>query len=115
MANFPAACAAKIQREGYKETPPDTSIRSSMDTGPDKVRRRSSAGTRNIAFQMFLSDEELDILDDFYVNDAKECSVPFDFISLRSGSTVSCRFTAAPDYDRDGPYWRVNASLEILP
>lgn len=115
MATFPSALAAKIQREGYKESPPDTAMRSSMDTGPDKVRRRSSAGVRPMTFTMFLSDSELDTLDNFYVNTVKECSLSFDFISLRSGATLSVRFTSAPEYSLDGTFWRVSTNLEVLP
>lgn len=115
MPTFPSNLAAKIQRQGYKEAPPDLSMRSGMDTGPDKVRRRQTAGARPISFPMFLNDLEMDDLDTFYTTTTESGSISFDFISPRTGVTYSARFTGPPQYAANEGYYNVDVGLEILP
>ncbi len=101
-------------RSGYKESPPDLSMRSAMDTGPDKVRRRSSNGPRPVSFNLFLTDAQRIILDDFYTTTTASGSFSFDFTHPVSHSTVTARFTAPPDFAANGEFWNVNVALEIL-
>jgi hypothetical protein len=115
MPTFPATLAAKIQRNGYEETPPDLSMRSGMDTGPDKVRRRQSAGARPITFPMFLDDDDVADLDTFYVTTTQSGSLEFDFTSPRTGVTYSVRFLQPPTFRANDLHWNVTVALEIMP
>lgn len=110
MASWPTEI--KITRNSYSETPPDRVVRSNMDVGPAKVRRRSSANVRNIGLKLFLTEEQLDILDAFYLdNDA----AVFDFPNPRTGDSDRARFTGAPSYDLNETMFDVSVRLEILP
>ena len=42
--DWPATLPQEILAEGYEEGLPDVLVRTKMDAGPDKVRRRATAG-----------------------------------------------------------------------
>lgn len=100
----------------FQETPPNNIIRSTMDYGPDKVRRRSTANVRPIAFNLFVRNEDMDEIDSFYTTETLSGSIEFDFIHPRTKEGVKARFVSPPTYgDRSGIGYQVSISLEILP
>lgn len=114
MADWPSELT--ITRDGFKETPPNNTQRTSMDTGPDKLRRRSSAAIRPVSFNLFVNSATVQILDDFYTTTTASGSVKFNFIHPRTGLTVSARFVSPPEYDiNNGDTWTIPIALEILP
>lgn len=111
MADFPFG-TSKILRDGYSESPPERTIRTNMDVGPAKVRRRTFAATYNIAFTMFLTTAEWGMLYDFYLaNDA----LVFNFVHPRTGQTVKARFADVPVGSLHETMWDVDVKLEIMP
>jgi len=112
MANWPTEL--KINRASYKESPPNNSIRSNMETGPDKIRRRSTAAIRPISFMLFLTEDQIDILDDFYVTTLYSGSLSFNLVHPRTGATVEARFVQPPEYSAEETMHRASCSLEIL-
>ena len=110
MATLPATL--KITRDAYSETAPKTAIRSGMEVGPDKVRKRSSAQVRQVSFKLFLTDALLDTLDDFFV--ANE-AVAFDFTDPRTDSAKRARFVEPPQYNLRDTMWDVTVKLEYMP
>lgn len=112
MATLPANLQAKITRTGFKEVAPDNVIRTPMEFGPDKVRKRTSANVRAVSVSMFLTDDEVDDLDDFYeANDA----LRFDMTHPRTQLSVEARFVNPPSYTARETHWDVSLELEILP
>ena len=110
MATWPTAIV--ITRDNYKETPPNNVIRTNMDVGPAKLRRRTTANIRPVELSLVLTDDLLDTFDAFYLaNDA----LRFDFPNPRTEETVSARFANTPDYTLNETVWNVKVSLEILP
>lgn len=101
-----------ITRDGYKETPPDNVIRSKMDVGPDKLRKRSSSNVRNISINLILTNELLEIFDAFYLENAP---VAFAFPNPRNEEIVQARFKSIPSYNLNQTLWNVGVDLEILP
>lgn len=110
MVDWPATIP--ITRDNYTETPPDRVIRSNMDVGPQKLRRRSSAAVRPISLRLFLNDTQLDALDDFY--DLYD-SVVFNFTDPRTETVKRARFTSPPTYGLNETMWDVAVKLEYLP
>jgi len=112
MATWPTDL--KINRENFKEEPPSNALRSSMETGPAKVRKRAASAVRPVSFNMMLDDDDLETFDAFYL--ANE-ALSFDFTHPRTEATVSARFqTEEPvSYDLKETMWVVNVKLEILP
>jgi hypothetical protein len=51
---------------GYDEQPPDERIRTPMDVGPAKLRRRASAGVQPIKGTIRCSSTQRTTCDDFY-------------------------------------------------
>lgn len=100
----------------FQESPPNNTIRSTMDRGPAKVRRRTTANVRPISFNVFVRNADMQEFDDFYAIDTFSGADEFDFIHPRTKESVKARFVEPPSYgDRSGIGYQVSVSLEILP
>lgn len=99
----------------FQESPPQNTIRSEMDVGPAKVRRRTTANIRPIAFRMYLLPDDVAVMDDFFLNQTYSGSEVFDFIHPRTKESVQARFTEPPQYSNRSRGYDVSVSLEILP
>lgn len=109
MATWPSTL--KINRANYSEAPPDRVIRTQMEAGFDKLRRRTTNAPRLIDLKLFLTDAEVTTLDGFYTaNDADR----FDFTDPRTNTTVRARFRSPPKYNLREYNWDVNVQLEIV-
>lgn len=110
MAVWPAAL--KINRENYSETPPNNVVRTETEYGPAKLRKRTSSNVRKAQASLFLTDAEVDTLDEFYLeNDA----LAFSFTNPRTSVVEQARFVSPPEYSLRETMWGVSLSLEILP
>ena len=110
MTSWPSEL--KINQTGYKDKPPNRVIKSSMDVGPGKIRRRSSNAIRPVSFTLNLTQAQYEILDAFYIaNDA----FAFDFTNPRTNTQERARFTEVPDPVVKGDRFEVSVKLEILP
>ncbi len=115
MAVWPTSLPAPALNS-LQESPPDNVIRSNMDKGPAKLRRRTTANIRPISFAMVLTAAEVVILDSFYTDDTFSGSEEFDYNHPRTGVACTARFVAPPEYsEREGAAYNVGVSLEILP
>ena len=120
---WPATLPQRLQEQGYKETFPKTIIRTQMDAGPAKVRRRTSANVRLIEGTLILTSAQVEILDDFYngSDSATETvggSITFDWKHPRypDGDDVEMRFVEPPDVAAiGGNYYSAALKLEIMP
>lgn len=110
MAMWPSEIS--IGRDKFKESPPNRVIRSDMDVGPAKIRRRTTAAVRNVEFPVYLTDEQLEIFDNFYLEND---TIAFDFIHPRTKKKVRARFVEPPTYDLNETIWEFTVKLEILP
>ena len=100
----------------YRETPPQNTIRTQMDKGPPKLRRRTTANVRPISFTLRLTAAEVDVLDAFFVTDVYSGALSFDYTHPRTGASVTAQFTSEPQYgDIEGTLYNVGIELEILP
>lgn len=113
MATWPAEFCPLINT--FQETPPDGLIRTGMDVGPDKVRRRTTANVRPVNFRLFLKPDKVAVLDAFYVTDTFGGAESFDFIHPRTKESVKARFVQPPQYANRSTGYDVTVSLEILP
>lgn len=113
MPTWPSGLCPLINT--FKESPPDNAIRTEMDRGPAKMRRRTTANVRPVAFSMFLKPAQVQTLDDFYMNDTFSGVEPFDFQHPRTKQYVKARFTAMPQYTNRSTGYDVSIALEILP
>jgi hypothetical protein len=102
--------------EGYRETIPDNTLRSSVDQGIAKLRRRSTAAPRMLSVHYLFSSAQLEVLEGFYQDTLLSGVLRFDYQHPRSGAAVVCRFRQPPSIEAVSPaYSRVAIELEILP
>lgn len=116
MTDWPSGLPSRWLRSGLSESLADNTIRSQVDRGPAKVRRRTVAKTRTISGQMHMTHAEWDILDDFFLNTVKE-TLPFNIADpFKDGDVLQVRFTSPPrrSYFAPGAV-KVDLSLERMP
>lgn len=90
----------------------DNTIRSTVDRGPDQVRRRTIATPDRASFSMAMSHDQWETLVDFYRNEIKETG-QFEMPDpLKDNVTRLVRFTAPPDAVYRSP-GRLNVSISI--
>ena len=106
---------------GYTEAPPDLTIRTQMDHGAAKVRRRFTAGPEVVVVPLWLTDAQVDELKDFY-SDAVEGAgsfggtAVFDWVHPRTGDAAEMRFLGPPTFTpTTTDLFRCALKLEILP
>ena|SRR5581483_3281963 len=101
MTTWPDTLPQQLLMDGYAETPPSNVIRSTMDQGPPKDRRRSTDAERLFSGTMELTQDQIGIWEDFYYNTIDEV-LPFDFPHPRTGATISVKVrnngSGAPPY-----------------
>lgn len=117
MADWPSTIPQQLSVDGYGEAAPDTSIRSAMDAGPAKVRRRASCAVRPVTGKMVMTADELDDFREFYDEDVLGGTLRFNWVDPLDGTTaVEMRFTAPPTWSAFGQdCYEVGMQLEILP
>jgi len=99
----------------WRELPPQNVVRSPMDAGPAKVRRRSTADVRTFELRMFLKPSLLTVLDDFFVTTTKSGTLSFEMKNPRTKSDQNFRFVDRPTYVQHKRGYIVNLTLEELP
>lgn len=115
-AQWPSTLPVSPLADFYAETAPDNIIRSTTDQGPEKLRRRTTAATRELRFAYVLSAVQTEILDVFYLEDLHGGAMPFLHTHPRTGEAAVMRFKTPPEYTSlNGGYFRVTLDLEILP
>ncbi len=116
MVTWPVTLPVSPLLDGFVETVPETVIRSQMDSGPDKVRNRTTAGVRLFSMSFIMSKTETALFDDFYLNDLNGGAVSFDFTHPRTGETLSMRVVKPPAYTaQNSKYFRIKLETEALP
>lgn len=115
MPTWPALLPAPALNT-LTESPPNNVIRSNMDKGVAKTRRRTTASTRPISFSMVLTPAEITILDSFYADDTFSGSEEFTFTHPRTLATHTARFLEPPSWnEREGVCYGAGVQLELLP
>lgn len=102
---------------GYQEGARDNNLRSAMDSGPAKVRRRATAAVRPVKGKLVMTAAQLEIFKSFYADDLLDGSLRFSWTEpTDSGTAAEMRFKEAPAWSAVDPgVYEVNMSLEILP
>jgi hypothetical protein len=113
---WPTTLPQTPMMRGFGETPGDNVIRTSMDVGPPKLRRRSTAVPRNFTLVIRCTTAQIDILDDFFTGDCRDGSLPFDWKHPRTGGAATYVWGAPPKYAPVfGDFWEASMSLELQP
>ena len=109
--NFPALPLIA----GYTEAPPTIVVRTEMDAGEDKVRKRYTAGERIFNCQLYLTTAQVATLDAFFVDSCEGGAEEVSWVNPRTGTAATLRFLTRPQYQRSGLGYQASFSMEILP
>ena len=116
MAAWPETLPQSPLAAGFSEQVPNTLIRTEMDAGPAKVRRRFTAGVRKLGMSMLLTKAQIAILDTFVVTTTNGGADQWTWENPRTKVTTSFRFVNLPTYKtHGGDDWTANFQVDILP
>ena len=116
-AVWPPSLPQDVLVQGYDEALAENVVRTTMDAGPAKVRRRFTAGVRNFRLTVYLTRTQTDTLESFFDTTVKDGSLPFDWTHPRKQTSVTFRFVTPPRFhpDGSGARWLTTLDLEVLP
>jgi hypothetical protein len=102
---------------GYAESPPNTTLFTEMNAGPQKVRLRYTAAPRRFNLTYHLTKAEVATLDAFYATTSLGGTLEFNWTHPRTGDSVEARFVPGkpPNYSAIEIDGVVSVQLEILP
>ncbi len=118
---WPLALPQTPLYNGYKRQLPNNLIRSSMDTGSDKVRKRGRFKPEVISATYVLSSEQRNILENFVHNSIAEGAICFNWPHPELDKLVRARLKAGSSGLFDispystSLYWQVSLELEVWP
>lgn len=112
---WPADLPQHVREEGYAEHPQDTTIRSPMDAGPAKVRRRFTAPIDTFDIEMILTPAQAETLREFCRDTLAGGSLEFDWLHPRTQEAVTMRFLAPPELSPADGFYSASISVEVLP
>lgn len=116
MPSWPSQLPQRPIADGYNESLQSQVIRTQMDAGPAKSRRRFTAAARMVTARYVLTTSQVAAFEAWFVSDIGAGALAFDW-PHRSG-TISARITGDPPYRLSplgGELWRLDMTLEVLP
>ncbi|MBK8909231.1 MAG: hypothetical protein IPM60_15525 [Rhodospirillales bacterium] len=114
---WPYSLPQRPLAQGFNEQARETAIRTQMEAGPPKVRRRFTAGIRTMGMQLRLTADQVATLDAFYDTTVAGGTLPFDWVHPRTGVAATYRFVEPPFYQpvARGRVWTGTLKLEVMP
>lgn len=135
MPTWPGTLPQVLLRSGYQETQPKLVVRTNMDAGPAKVRRRFTANVTPVKGKIIVTADQLSTLVAFWSNDCAGGALQFVWqTQWGAGDTdqvtdsdaesdtdllfqaANYRFVSEPTYAEVGfGTYEVDLSLEMMP
>lgn len=115
IPTWPETLPQALLMDSYEESAPDVLIKSNVETGPAKVRRRVTAAIRPIKGHQIMNDEQLGIFKVFFNSTLYGGAMRFTWTDPTGDDPVEMRFVDAPSWASQDGYYRVEMNLEILP
>lgn len=119
MATWPVTLPVP-SNEGYQISPGDQTIRTDMEAGAPRVRRKTTVRDDRLSVTWILTDAQLDTLRDWFddaVSGIAGGSAWFSTSLAVGGNTLietkEARFVGPFAAARLGLHWRVSATLEV--
>ena len=113
MAVWPVTLPQKFLQDGYTDTEPNVFVKTEMDAGPPKLRRRFTAAHRPISGVMVMTTTQKGYLRTFYQTYGGSA---FTFPDPDSSGTVEVIFMAPPEYiTYAAEDWQVKLQLAVMP
>lgn len=115
-AIWPATLPERFLIDGFTESAPDVVLRTPMETGPAKLRRRATNAVRPIRGAIRITYAQRALLDAFYLDTLAGGTLTFDWVHPITGDDATFRFVSKPTYTPAAGV-KLNAvlDLEIVP
>ncbi len=115
MATWPASLPQAPLLRGYSEQGQGNTIRTQMDVGPPKRRRRYTAELVQYQMMVLLTEAQLATFETFYTSTLSHGADAFDWVDHRAGTTLEYAFVGRPQYTpAGGGLWEVSFTLEAM-
>lgn len=115
VPNWPATLP-NMELSGFALTGPANVLRTPMDAGPAKQRRRFTSGPRPVTGRVTLDSVQIDEFTDFYRNSLLDGALRFSWTDPLTGDPAEFRFTAPYEATKRGArLFTVVLPLEIMP
>ena len=115
-AVWPTSLPEYLNQDSYAESPPDVTIRTQMDAGPTKTRRRFTTNSRFLTGTIQIDSAQRVTLDTFYVSTLAGGALSFEWVHPVTRAVADFKFTAAPSYRAvSGLVFQATLPLELLP
>ena len=121
MADWPATIPWEFLTDGASGGFGDNALRSSMDVGPAKLRRRSTAAPDRFTGDLLITATQYGYIDTFYKTTLGYGALPFDGLHPVTGAAAEMQFLAPPacrptdSFSGGERIWIATLQLEILP
>lgn len=116
MVAWPVSLQDKFNVDNFTVKLGSTTVRSQMDVGPDKVRRRFTDAVDIYTASIDLDIEEYTDLKTFFENTLGGGSLTFSFYNPLTDTTDEFRFADPPEVrPLGGRFFRVNMTWERMP
>lgn len=117
MAHFPPLLPPLTSIKGFSGTEADNVIRTSMDIGPAKVRRRSTAAPiiYKLSHAAYTKAQLMTFLQ-FYRDDVAHGALPFTMDDPLTETEITCKFLSPPQWAPvSTDLFTVTVDVEVLP
>jgi hypothetical protein len=118
--NWPVGVPSTFEQDGYSFSPQNGTLRSEMDIGPAKVRRRFTATIERHSGEIVMTKAQFNTWLSWFYNTIGYGALDFNFTHPLSGSPIVARiitkeppFSVSPDGQTQ--YVRVSFEIEVLP
>lgn len=118
MPTWPGTLPDYALKKGYSEQiVPATTLRSPMESGARKRRRRFTTGPKLIRITMPLTDAQITIFQSFYETDLEGGALSFTFTHPRTDASVTVAFREEPKpiVPEGATTYYLEMTLEVLP
>lgn len=116
MQTWPVSLQDKFNVDNFSVKLGNTTVRSEMDVGPDKVRRRFTDAVDIYTASIDMDIDQYSDLKQFFENTLGGGSLTFAFVNPLTNTTDEFRFIDPPDVRPiGGRFFKVSMNLERMP
>lgn len=113
---WPYSLPDELLVDGFRGEFPKTKLRTEMDAGPAKQRRRFTATVEPLSGSIEVTSDQLERLQRFHNTDCAGGASEFLWAHPVTRDRVRMRFVTEPAYSSlGGGYFKVDLSLEVMP
>jgi len=119
MATWPSSLPDYMEI-GLEDTRQQGFLRSEVDAGPSKQRKRFTTTTRILRGTMLLTAAQRSTFETFYTTTINEGADEFDMLDPLDATSVACRFVSPPTFRglvggaSGAALWRVSLEIEVV-